>query len=696
MGDGGRIPESRLTRAVRLCLLALVPTLTLAAVYTSFLIVQRQRTLGEVSRYNVTWLVSQAGLEIARLQGTAAAALLPGSGVKEEDVQLRLDIVANRVRLFEGGEVADFVATSPKLGEVVATFRSVAQVGQDAMKAGMSQERLREVFALADALNAPMARLAAAANNYGGDLVSQDQGQLSRLHWLFAAILGVLTLCAFGLISVLTGHNRLLARASERVEQQNQVLERRDREAMSQTARIFYMAHHDGLTGLPNRLLFQQRLEEALERRRRQNDGVALLCLDLDHFKQVNDTLGHPAGDILLKEVAKRLLACVREGDVVARLGGDEFAILQCGANQPEQAADLAQRTVEVLSARYRLEGDHAIIGASVGVAVANPDLCTADMLLRSADLALYQAKESGRGAFRFFEYAMNERVQARRSLQLDLHEALSNDEFEVVYQPLLHLRSERVSGFEALLRWRHPGRGLVLPGEFISMTEELGLIVHIGEWVMGRACADAATWPGHMKVAVNLSPVQFRSPGLLDAVRRALEGSGLPAQRLELEVTESVLLQDSEAVLVTLHSLRALGCSIALDDFGTGYSSLSYLRNFPFSKIKIDRSFVQDMAERADCRAIVTSVFSLASELGMTTTAEGVETEEQLELLRQTGCAEVQGYLFDVPRPAADIRHWFSPGCSCRCNPGSPALPVQMVAVSGLGEHMRKAPFLR
>jgi len=662
MGDGSRLPEGKLTRAVRLGLLAMVPALALAAVYTSLLIVQRQRTLGEVSRYNVTWLVSQAGLEIARLQGAAAAALLPESRVKEGDVQLRLDIVANRVRLFEGGEVADFVATSPKLGETVAMFRSVAQAGQDAMKAGTSHERLHQVLTLADALNAPMARLAAAANNYGGDLVSQDQGQLSRLHWLFAAILGALTLCAFGLIGVLTWHNRLLARASERVEQQNQVLERRDREAVSQTARIFYMAHHDALTGLPNRLLLQQRLDEALERRKRQGDGVALLCLDLDHFKQVNDTLGHPAGDMLLKEVAKRLLGCVRDGDVVARLGGDEFAIMQCGTNQLEQAGDLAQRIVGVLSARYHLEGDHTIIGASVGVAVANPDLCTADMLLRSADLALYQAKESGRSAFRFFECAMNEQVQARRSLQLDLHEALANDEFEVVYQPLLHLKSERISGFEAMLRWRHPGRGLVLPGEFISTTEELGLIVPIGEWVMARACADAATWPEHVKVAVNLSPVQFRSPGLLDAVRRALEGSGLPAHRLELEVTESVLLQNSETVLVTLHSLRTLGCRVALDDFGTGYSSLSYLRNFPFSKIKIDRSFVRDMVERADCRAIVTSVFSLAFELGMTTTAEGVETEEQLELLRKTGCTEVQGFLFDSPRPAMDIRHWFLP----------------------------------
>ena len=663
MGAESRVPVGKLTRAVRLCLLAMVPALVLAAVYTSFLIVQRQQALGEVSRYNVTWLVSQASLEVARLHGTAAMALLPGGAEREQEVQLRLDVVANRTRLFEGGDIAGFVATSPQLSKVVAMFRDAVRAGQYAMDTSTSPERLRRVLTLAEALNAPMARLSAAANSYGGDLVSQDQGQLSRLHWLFAAILGALTTCAFGLIGVLTWHNRLLARASERAEQQNQVLEHRDREVMSQTARIFYMAHHDALTGLPNRLLFQQQLEAVLDHRKRRGDGVALLCLDLDYFKQVNDTLGHPAGDTLLKEVATRLLGCVRDGDVVARLGGDEFAILQCGTKESEQAAELAQKIVEVLSARYHLDGDHAIIGVSIGIALANAGSCTADLLLRNADLALYKAKEGGRGAFRFFEYAMDEQVQARRSLQLDLHEALARDEFEVVYQPLLHLKRERISGFEALLRWRHPERGLVSPGEFIAMTEELGLIVPIGEWVMARACAEAATWPEHIKVAVNLSPIQFRNPGLLDAVSRALESSGLPACRLELEVTESVLLQDSEAVLTTLHSLRALGCHVALDDFGTGYSSLSYLRNFPFSKIKIDKSFVQDMVERADCRTIIASVFSLASDLGMTTTAEGVETKEQLELLQRTGCTEIQGYLFDRPRPATDIRHWFLPG---------------------------------
>ena len=642
------MPERKPSRVAKLGLLALVPALALAAIYTSFLIVERQQALRDVSRYNITWLVSQAGLEILRLHGTVAAALVPGSKVNKDDVQLRLDIVTNRMLLFDGGEVAEFVATSPKLDAIVATFRDAVRAGQAAMEGPPSLEQLHQVLALSDLLNAPMARLAAAANAFSATLVEQDQQQLSRLHWLFAAILGALTLCAFSLIGALTWHNRLLAQASEKVEQQH--------------AHIFHIAHHDALTGLPNRLLFHQRLEEALEQQRRQGDGVALLCLDLDRFKQVNDSLGHPAGDVLLKEVAERLRGCLRNGDVVARLGGDEFAILQCGAYQLGQVEDLAQRIITMLGTAYDLDGDHAIIGASIGIAVATPDLCTADMLLRSADLALYRAKSHGRGAFYLFESFMDEQVQARRALELDLREAMARDEFEVVYQPLFHLETQRVSGFEALLRWHHPERGMVSPSKFIPIAEELGLIVAIGEWVLARACADAATWPKDVKVAANLSPAQFHSQGLLDSVRRALESSGLPANRLELEITESVLLQDSDAVLETLRKLRALGLRIALDDFGTGYSSLSYLRRFPFDKLKIDQSFVHDMAQRVDCYAIVSSVFNLARELGMTTTAEGVETVEQLEQLQRTECTEVQGFLFDQPRPAADIRHWFLP----------------------------------
>ncbi|MFC7739248.1 putative bifunctional diguanylate cyclase/phosphodiesterase [Roseomonas sp. GCM10028921] len=647
----------------KLGLLGMVMVLTVAAAYTSLLIVRRQQALSEVSRYNIAWSLSQAALEVSRLQGAVAAALIPGSEVDEDSVQLWLDIVANRVQLFRGGDVAEFVAISPELCSIVSNFREAAQAGQAIMEEPATPDRLRRLLLLFSPLNAPMARLAAAANTNGGRLVAQDQEQLSSLHWLFASILGGLTLSAFGLIGALTRRNRLLAQAWEQVEQQNKVLEKRDRELLSQNARISFMAHHDALTGLPNRLLFHDRLEEALEHWRQRRDGVALLCLDLDRFKQVNDTLGHPAGDMLLRVVAERLRECVREGDVVARLGGDEFAVLLCGANHREHAKELAQRIVKALGAAYDLDGHRAIVGASVGIAIATADLDSADVLLMSADMALYQAKTNGRGSFFFFESAMNEQVQARRAIELDLREALGRGEFEVHYQPVIGLQDQRTSGFEALIRWRHPRRGMISPAEFIPLAEELGLIVSIGEWVTAQACADAVKWPDHVKVAVNLSPVQFRSPGLVASVRRALERSGLPAHRLELEITESALLQDSEAVLASLHELRALGLRTALDDFGTGYSSLSYLRSFPFDKLKIDQSFVREMTQRADCLTIVTSVLGLARELGMATTAEGVETEEQLRHLREAGCTEVQGFLFDRPRPVADIARWFVPG---------------------------------
>ncbi len=649
------------SRWVKHGLLALVLSLALAAAYTSSLIVQRQQKLREVSRYSLTWFASQATLEVSRLQGVTAAALVPGSGVNEDDVQLWLDIVTNRVQLFESGQVAEFVAASGELRAIVAAFRSTVHDGRTLMEGPASPGRLRRLLALFEALNAPMSRLAAAANTHGGVLVAKDQRQLGNLHWLFAAILGALTLCAFSLIGALLRHNHLLAQAREKVEQQNRTLEKRDSELLSQNARIFFLAHHDALTGLPNRLMFHEQLEDALAQQG-QGGGVALLCLDLDRFKQVNDTLGHPAGDMLLKAVAGRLLGCVREGDVVARLGGDEFAVLQRGTGPAEHASDLARRIVETLGAPYDLGAGRAVIGASAGIAVAASAPCSADMLLRSADLALYRAKGDGRGSFCLFESSMDEQMRARRAIERDLREALVRNEFKMFYQPVFHLRDQRVSGFEALLRWRHPDRGLVSPAEFVPLAEELGLIVPVGEWALAQACADAATWPDGIRVAVNLSPVQFHSPGLVAAVQRGLQASDLPAHRLELEITESALLQNSKAVLATLHELRALGLRTALDDFGTGYSSLSYLRSFPFDKLKIDQSFVREVTHRPDCRAIVRSVLDLSRELGMTTTAEGVETEDQLGQLVRDGCTEVQGFLFDRPRPAADIRHWFAP----------------------------------
>jgi diguanylate cyclase (GGDEF)-like protein/PAS domain S-box-containing protein len=426
-------------------------------------------------------------------------------------------------------------------------------------------------------------------------------------------------------------------------------------------AQITHMARHDALTNLPNRTLFREQLEQALRIAKR-GDKLAVLCLDLDHFKDINDSLGHPIGDALLMEVGRRLISCIRDDDTVARLGGDEFAIVQrSGADEANPAVSLASRLVEEISAPYDIAGHQLVIGVSVGISLAPDDGKHPDELLKKADLALYRAKADGRGTYRFFETGMDARAQARRLLELDMRAALPRGEFEMHYQPIRDVAAEKIVACEALVRWRHPMRGLIPPANFIPLAEETGLIIQIGEWVLRTACCDAAAWPDDIGVAVNLSPVQFKNPNLVLQVMNALAQSGLPAHRLELEITESVLLQNSEATLATLHALRGNGVRISLDDFGTGYSSLSYLRSFPFDKIKIDRSFVEDVTSREDSLAIVRAVAGLGRSLGIATTAEGVETMAQLDVLRREGCTQAQGYLFSKPRPAAEVMKLFT-----------------------------------
>jgi diguanylate cyclase (GGDEF)-like protein/PAS domain S-box-containing protein len=421
-------------------------------------------------------------------------------------------------------------------------------------------------------------------------------------------------------------------------------------------AKIAYMAHHDALTDLPNRLQLYEQLRQTLTRPK-QDLHVAVFCLDLDRFKDVNDAHGHPVGDLLLKAVADRLRQCIRDIDMVARLGGDEFAIMQAGASQPTDATALASRLIEVVGAPYELGGHQVTVELSIGIALAPEDGADPDQLLKNADLALYRAKSDGSGLYRFFEREMDARMQARRRLEVDLRNAIANDEFELFYQPLVDMQTGYVTGFEALIRWHHPVRGMVLPLDFIAVAEETGLIGPIGTWVLRQACAEAATWPSDVKIAVNLSPIQFKNKSLLLSVITALAASGLPPNRLELEITESVLLQDADATLAILQELRGLGVRISMDDFGTGYSSLSYLRKFPFDKIKIDRSFIVDMSDHDDSLAIVRAVIAMGSGLGIATTAEGVETPEQFKRLKLEGCTEAQGYLFSPPRPAADVK---------------------------------------
>jgi diguanylate cyclase (GGDEF)-like protein len=407
---------------------------------------------------------------------------------------------------------------------------------------------------------------------------------------------------------------------------------------------------------LANRVLFREDLERALQEARVSRSSLAVLFIDLDGFKSVNDTLGHSVGDSLLKTLGERLHDALTTSTRIARLGGDEFAVLQTNGEQPMAGVALAQKIVNLVSAPCRIDNHNITVGASVGIAISERGSENPEYLLKSADLAMYRAKADGRGTYRLFDPEMDATAQARRRLEVDLRNALNRGEFEVYYQPLIALETRRVSSFEALARWRHPERGQIEPAEFIPVAEDTGLILQLGEWVLRQACAQAMTWPDHITVAVNISPVEFQRGNVVNAVIGALASSQLPPERLEIEITESVLLEKTTKSVTTLKRLRDIGVRISMDDFGTGFSSLSYLRSYPFDKIKVDRSFVRDLSKDDRSRTIVSAIAGLGMRFGMRTTAEGVETEEQLEWLRGEGCDEVQGQLFSMPVPAGEV----------------------------------------
>jgi len=785
-------------RKIEIVLGAVLLGLVLSSLFVSKLIVDRQNIIRQTARYNITWLASQAVVELERFQERIASFRVPSGGISADEVGLRYQILLNRLTLLSSGEFKEFVDQSAERRATVDQFRQ-ALTEIEPWVDNLNNENVVRIRTRLESLDQKMSSLAATANRISGDQVDNDQRQLQRLHWFFSGLIVTLVLISLGLVLQLHFRHRLLNEAhremhvltnvlkeaksdlelanedisskNESLKQQNEVLVVRDIELRTQNQRfdaalnnmsqglllvdgehrlivcnerycqilklsavntrpgtnlaavnderfsallahqkaiasgprsatfsfeladgticsvsqqpmpdggwvatyediterrrseerIAYMAHHDTLTDLPNRALFREHLEHSLDHDCRESCSLAVLYLDLDRFKLVNDTLGHELGDALLKAVGARLKESVRDTDIVSRFGGDEFAVLCKGKPTLDELRRIASRIVEQMGQPFAIAGHDIRIGTCIGIALAVKDGGDCDALLRHADMAMYAAKNAGRGTYCFYETLMEEQIDARRALEDALRQALQNDELEVYYQPIVDLKSMEIVSFEALLRWDHPGRGRVSPEEFIPVAEETGLIVAIGEWVLRRACADATQWPNSTRVSVNLSAVQLRNSDFTQTVVSALAATQLPADRLELEITESVLLQDSAATLATLHNLRGFGIRTCMDDFGTGFSSLSYLRSFPFDKIKIDRTFVKDMVRQEDCRAIVTSIANLGQSLDIATTAEGVETREQLEAVTALGCTEAQGYYFGHPTSAQNVAQAFT-----------------------------------
>lgn len=605
----------------------------ISAAFLAIVIYERQRALITISHYNIVWAATRMAADLNRLGETLAESALPGSEIDKTELQTRIAIVQNRLSVMRNGEFQEFIESVPSqrsnLDQVV---EGVNRLTIDEKKTTLDsiQDTLEDLSLVQNKVG----ELVSEARAFSGDQEQSENRALLTLHTFFCVIVAFLIL--FGCIMLFA------------VRKQYESIK-------GSHAKLGHMAHHDALTNLPNRALLRQRLEEALSYVHR-GSQLAVLYIDLDHFKRINDTLGHSTGDELLKAVAERLRACTRDIDMISRLGGDEFAIVQTALKQPSDAGALAQRIRdEIIGTPCEVNGHQIAIDLSFGISLSPNDGTDVDQLLKSADMALYGAKSDGRGAYRYFEPEMDARMKTRRALEGGLRKALVNGEFELHYQPIFNFQNEVVS-CEALLRWNHPERGMIAPAEFIPVAEEIGLIIPMGEWVLRRACSDAATWQDGIKVAINLSAMQLRNQNIAQVIINTLAASGLAPKRLELEITESVLMQNSEATLNTLLQWREIGVRIAMDDFGTGYSSLSYLRSFPFDKIKIDRSFIQDLALTDDALKIVRAIVNLAQALGMSVTAEGVEDPRQLELLRATGCTEIQGYLFGAARPLGEM----------------------------------------
>ncbi|HEY4467480.1 MAG TPA: EAL domain-containing protein [Klebsiella sp.] len=636
-------------------LTAIILSLFIVTGYITYLVHERQTELQKLTRYTDSWSVSQIVSEYMRLEARLSAMGLEIEGSDHDEVRLRLEIMMSQIALLQQGDLGQFISKDPHSKALVESLiRLLNQL--DKQLDTMTTPQLKLMLKEMSTLDGPLISLASTSLAKDIDIVNLTHDKIQGLYYIYSAISVLLIVLCITLGLLMLKQNNTLRRAHVRMKLLANDLQASKEKLQVQNRRLQYDAYHDSLTGMPNRLSFWQRLQEVVNQVRPYNGSAVVMLFDLDNFKDVNDTQGHDAGDKLLQDLASRLSFFRKTSETLYRLGGDEFAMVSHDLSE-EMALQRGRVIREKISQPYQIYDSLIQIGTCIGIVISDRESRT-DYLYKCADLALYEAKKEGSGNIQIFRPGMLQRQQENKSFEDDLIQALNKDEFRVYYQPIADTMSGEIYGYEALVRWFHPLRGSVPPTEFIPVAEKIGLINSLGEWVLRTACEEAASWSSPLKVSVNVSPVQLMNSSLTDTVISILRSTGLDPHCLDLEITESDVFNENTRSLEILSQLRELGVQISIDDFGTGYSSLSRLSYFPFDKIKIDRSFVINIPDQKDDLDIVRLIISMGKSLHMRIVAEGVETEEQLQSLRQLGCDLVQGYLIGKPGPLSSTEN--------------------------------------